>query len=110
MGKRFEKKRSEYPVSPLVDIENLPEHLRWQPGVQGGSGQRGKFIEYIESKKPGLQPAGWRDITPYFGHVWPKCISGWRTMAAKQGYYISVQLIVKGDLTYRAILVCLNPF
>jgi hypothetical protein len=103
------------PVSPLCDIEVPIE--RWTPGKRGGNDNKeegSKFLRYIKSKNPGLAPAGWRDITPYFGKVWPKSISGWRTSAAMGGYYISVTKITKvrddgTTYTYRCILVCLNP-
>ena len=96
---------TQYPPSPLCDIETPIE--KWVPGRVGGNDQR--FLRYIKSKDPGLPPNGWRDITPYFGKQWPVSLSAWRTSAAKNGYYISVKLITKDSLTYRAILICLNP-
>jgi hypothetical protein len=98
----------QYPPSPLCDVE-VPI-ARWEPGKRGGAVKdNSKFIDYIKSKTPGLPPGGWRDITPYFGKVWPKSLSSWRTSAAKSGFYISVKLITKDGQTYRAILVCINP-
>ena len=99
---------TQYPPSPLCDIETPIE--KWEPGKRGGcSVKDSKFLRYIASKNPGLAPSGWRDITPYFGKVWPKSLSAWRTSASKNGYYISVKLITRDSITYRAILVCLNP-
>lgn len=100
---------TQYPVSPLVDIETPT--ARWEPGKSGGvTSKDSKFLAYIKSKQPGLAPAGWRDITPYFGKQWPKSLSAWRTSASKSGYYISVKVItLPGQAPYRAILVCLNP-
>lgn len=107
---KLEKRVNDIPVSPLCDIEK-PIH-QWTPGVRGGKmeGEGSKFINYIKSKTPGLAPAGWKDITPYFGKEWPKSLSAWRTAASKAGFYMSVRVIEKlGQEPYRAILVCLNP-
>lgn len=96
------------PVSPLCDIEHPEDH--WTPGKRGGKmADDSKFIRYIRDKQPGYPPYGWKDITPYWGKVWPKSLSAWRTAAAKYGYYISVQTVhSKEHGTYKAILVCLN--
>lgn len=97
-------------VSPLCDIEVLPPEQRWEPGnFRGSGGENGnKFLRYIESKDPGLKPHGWKDITPYWGKVWPQSLSAWRTQAAKHGYYVSVKVITKiGEEPYRGIFVCL---
>lgn len=102
---------STIPVSPLCDTEKPEDH--WTPGERGGATDGdagGKFIRYIKSKNPGLAPNGWKDITPYFGKVWPKSLSAWRTAAAKYGFYISVRTLNTEKYgEYRAILVCLNP-
>lgn len=59
--------------------------------------------------KPGIPPAGWRDITPYFGEVPETSISAYGKKMLQYGYLLRKQTVVDKGLRYRRVAVALAP-
>lgn len=91
------------PLSPLLraDPSTLP------PYRKGKRGQSGGLFKYIEAVKPGPPPAGWRDITPYFGRK-KVDLGTYRLRAEAKGYLLQWQQVTHKGRTYRRIAVALK--